>query len=327
MQRPATELIAERFSSRTYVPEPIGPDLLEPLVDSLRARVAGPFGTRARFVLIVASEQEPDLLKGLGTYGFIKGATGFIAGAVQRGPKDMEDYGYLLEQIVLSATELGLGTCWLGGTFTKSAFADRLRLTPDETMPAIVAVGHIDATATKEQVHRRPLSQRLPAGQLFFEGDFGTPMAAGAGGLGLGGGAEGAAGVGEGAAGVGGGAAGSSTAAGGDPGDGLASRLLEAVRWSPSASNKQPWRIVRVGDDWHFYLQRTKGYGKGGLLFAALRLADLQRVDMGIAMCHFELAASELGLLGHWVLEEPKMALPGPQTEYTATWRAATSIG
>jgi nitroreductase len=318
MQRPATELIAERFSSRTYVPSPIGPGLLEPLVDSLRASVGGPFGSRARFVLIVASEQEPDLLKGLGTYGFIKGATGFIAGAVQRGPKDVEDYGHLLEQIVLSATELGLGTCWLGGTFTKSAFADRLRLTPDETMPAIVAVGHIDATATKEQVHRRPLSQRLPAEQLFFEGDFGTPMAAGAAGVGEGG----AAGVSEGGA---AGADGATGAAGSGSGDGLVPRLLEAVRWSPSASNKQPWRIVRVGDDWHFYLQRTRGYGKGSLLFAALRLADLQRVDMGIAMCHFELAARELGLAGRWVIDQPRIELQGPQTEYTATWRATES--
>jgi nitroreductase len=319
VQRPATELIAERFSSRTYTPAPIGPAVLEALVDSLRARVDGPFGSRARFVLIVASEEEPNLLKGLGTYGFIKGATGFIAGAVQRGPKDLEDYGYLLEQIVLSATELGLGTCWLGGTFTKSTFADRLLLTPDETMPAIAAVGHIDATATKEQVRRRPLSQRLPAGQLFFEGDFGTPVAADAAGVGSGmsSGADGAAGVSP------GGAAGD--ALGDAGGDGRVTRLLEAVRWSPSASNKQPWRIVRVGEDWHFYLQRTRGYGKGSLLFAALRLADLQRVDMGIAMCHFELAAHELGLAGNWAVEQPGIELPDPATEYTATWRASGS--
>ena len=74
---------------------------------------------------------------------------------------------------------------------------------------------------------------------------------------------------------------------------------------APSASNKQPWRVVRRGDDWHFYLQRTKGYGKGSALFAVLRLADLQRVDLGIALCHFELAARELGLAGEWVLDEP----------------------
>ena len=129
MQRPATELITERFSSRTYVPKPIEPDLLKPLTDALSANTAGPFGSHARFVLIVASEREPDRLKRLGTYGFIKGATGFIVGTVQRGPKDMEDYGHLLEQIVLSATDLGLGTCWLGGSFTKSSFANRIALT------------------------------------------------------------------------------------------------------------------------------------------------------------------------------------------------------
>jgi nitroreductase len=291
VERATTELITERFSSRTYLPKPIDPPVLEPLTDALSADTAGPFGSQARFLLIVASEREPDLLKGLGTYGFIKGATGFIAGAVQRGPKDMEDYGYLLEQIVLSATDLGLGTCWLGGTFTKSGFADRLALTAAETMPAVVAVGHIDEAATREQIHRRPLSRRLPVEQLFFAGGFETPIAG--------------------------------AAAGGDARDGAIPRLLEAVRWAPSASNKQPWRIVRDGGDWHFYLQRTRGYGKGSLLFSALRLADLQRVDMGIAMCHFELAARELGLTGQWVLEKPQIGLPGPATEYTATWRGA----
>jgi hypothetical protein len=305
VQHTAIELIAERFSSRTYVPRPIEPAVLGPLADALAADSAGPFGSRARFVLIVASEREPDLLRGLGTYGFIKGATGFIAGAVQRGPQDMEDYGHLLEQIVLAATDLGLGTCWLGGTFTKSGFADRLALTGTETMPAIVAVGHVDESATKEQIRRRPLSKRLPGEQLFFEGSLDTPLA---GSTGAGGARDG-------------GAADSAGAAG----DGVTARLLEAVRWAPSASNKQPWRVVRDGGDWHFYLQRTKGYGKGSLLFSALRLADLQRVDMGIAMCHFELATRELGLAGQWVREEPRIALPGPTTEYTATWRGASA--
>jgi nitroreductase len=316
LSRTATELIRERFSSRTYLPTPIGSPVLRPLTDALSASSAGPFGSRTRFVLIVASEHEPDLLKGLGTYGFIKGATGFIAGAVQRGPKDMEDYGYLLEQIVLSATDLGLGTCWLGGTFTKSGFADRLALATIETMPAIVAVGHVDETATKEQIHRRPLSQRLPAGQLFFESSFETPIS----GSGPGDGSrdDGATGGHD-----GGGARDAPDAAGSGASSVVMSKLLEAVRWAPSASNKQPWRIVRDGGDWHFYLQRTKGYGKGSLLFAALRLADLQRVDMGIAMCHFELAARELGLGGRWVLDEPQIRLPGPAIEYTATWRAA----
>jgi hypothetical protein len=78
-----------------------------------------------------------------------------------------------------------------------------------------------------------------------------------------------------------------------------------------------------TGHDWHFYMVRSKGYGKGSALFTVLRIADLQRVDLGIAMCHFELVARESGLGGSWVAADPGLALPGPGIEYTATWREA----
>ena len=45
----------------------------------------------------------------------------------------------------------------------------------------------------------------------------------------------------------------------------------------------------------------------------------LQRVDMGIAMCHFELTAHELGLQGSWIVDEPKLMKP-EGAEYTVTW-------
>ena len=57
-----------------------------------------------------------------------------------------------------------------------------------------------------------------------------------------------------------------------------------------------------------------------------LRLADLQRVDLGIALCHFELVARELGLAGEWVFDGPAASVgaDAPQgVEYTATWQAA----
>ena len=38
---------------------------------------------------------------------------------------------------------------------------------------------------------------------------------------------------------------------------------LEMVRLGPSASNKQPWRIVREGGAWHFYVQRNRYYPPG----------------------------------------------------------------
>jgi len=94
---------------------------------------------------------------------------------------------------------------------------------------------------------------------------------------------------------------------------------LSWARLGPSASNKQPWRIIQAGNAWHFYLQRTRGYGDS-LTFKLLGLADLQRVDMGIAMSHFQLTAAELGLSGQWAVQEPEIKKPDRLTEYIVSW-------
>jgi hypothetical protein len=98
---------------------------------------------------------------------------------------------------------------------------------------------------------------------------------------------------------------------------------LEMVRLGPSASNRQPWRIVRDVDggrsDWHFCLQRSRWYG-GGAIGGLLGSADLPRIDMGIAMCHFDLAAGELGLKGAWKVKEPQIEKPDATIEYIASW-------
>jgi hypothetical protein len=72
--------------------------------------------------------------------------------------------------------------------------------------------------------------------------------------------------------------------------------VLEAVRAAPSASNKQPWRLVwHPGfSAWALFLDEDKAYNH------ALGAVRIQNVDMGIAMRHFALAASELGFPGTW---------------------------
>ena len=300
---PASALIDRRYSCRTYLERPISDEDKERLNGFMASRTTGPLGSQARFGLIAAAADDRQALRRLGTYGFIKGATGFVVGAVSRAPKDLEDYGYLLEEVVLYATAIGLGTCWLGGTFTRSTFVRRFGgLRRGEAMPAVVSTGYIGDDGTERIREREEGSRRFPPAELFFEDEWGTPLAS----------------------------------AGAGPHAGPYAVALEAVRMAPSATNKQPWRIVRTprpsgrrssghggGHDWHFHLVRTKGYGKGSAVFTVLRIADLQRVDMGIAMCHFELVARESGLDGSWVVDDPGLDLPGPGIEYTATWREA----
>jgi hypothetical protein len=281
--KPIPSLIRQRYSCRTYQDRPIAAEKRQALAEYLASLPPAPLGPPARFQLISVTEQDRSALRGLGTYGFIRGAAGFFVGAVQPGPKDMEGFGYLMEQIVLYATALDLGTCWLGGTFTKSTFAQKIALREGEVLPAVVAVGHIAGRRGLVDRAIRGSAQgdrRFPWERLFFEQRFGQPL---------------------------------TPEAAGDY-----AVPLEMVRLAPSASNKQPWRVVKDGDAWHFFVQRTPGYTRG--LARAFVHGDLQRIDVGIAMSHWDLTTAELRLPGQWVVREPAIAPPGEPTEYIATW-------
>jgi hypothetical protein len=46
----------------------------------------------------------------------------------------------------------------------------------------------------------------------------------------------------------------------------------------------------------------------------------MQRIDMGIAMCHFELVARDHGLDGRWEINTPAIEKYDEFTEYTVSW-------
>lgn len=93
---------------------------------------------------------------------------------------------------------------------------------------------------------------------------------------------------------------------------GRLAEALEMVRWAPSAVNKQPWRVVVDKNAVHFYLKRTKG-------FIGDATGDLQKIDLGIAMYHFELTAKESGLDIEFSIDNPGIATED-NTEYIASY-------
>jgi nitroreductase len=280
-----TDLISQRYSVRKYRETPIPENTQTELQTRLDTIQSGPFGTHLRLRLVAATESDNQSLRGLSAYGSVKNPAGYIVGAVKVGEHALEDYGYAMEQAVLAATSLGLGTCWVGGVFSKSGFAQKIGKGKDEVVPAITPTGYAeeDAHFGDPAWKRTRTNGRLPGEALFFEGKFGQPLEQGS----INGYAE----------------------------------ALEMVRQAPSASNKQPWRILRAGKEWHFYCLRTPGYGKDTLLFKLLGIADLQRLDIGIAMCHFELTARQLELNGEWVSSDPGLPLIDKNTVYIATWK------
>lgn len=274
------DAIKSRESCRTYSDKPIEPDKLSELKNILAINHEPPFGGNIRFQLLDLNALEVSSLKNLGTYGVIKGARQFIIGAVKKHSKAMEDYGYCMGKNILKATSLGLGTCILGGTFNKSGFAQRMGLFDDELLPVISPVGY---ASDKKSVIDRTFrwmagsDKRKPWNELFYCGSMGNAL--------------------------------TSESAG------KYEALLACVRLAPSASNKQPWRIIKDNQEvFHFYLKRTPGYDK---LFGEIKL---QNIDMGIAMSHFDLSARELGFTGDWNVNNPQIKSDG--MEYIVSWIA-----
>ena len=90
---------------------------------------------------------------------------------------------------------------------------------------------------------------------------------------------------------------------------------LECVRLAPSAVNRQPWRALVRGNGVYFYK-------KGGKGFQSDAAGDLQKVDLGIALCHFALCAEEGGLAPRFTLEAPELPFP-EGLEYIAGFELA----
>lgn len=260
-QKSVIELIQARYSCRSYSGEVLDPELLRKFEEKV-ADIASDADIPARFVLLHADQHgmiDGKPAEKLGTYGMIQGARTYLVGIMDKESDagTALAFGTLFERMILAATDLELDTCWMGGTFDKREFALKAGVGEKEWIPIVSPIGiRREQPRFFDQAVRRLVraDHRKPWSKLFFQADGTTPLTP-------------------------------------EKIDQW-STPLEMVRLGPSASNRQPWRIVWDGERFHFYLHRTKGY--------SLPHFDIQKNDMGIALCHFQLTASELSLPGKW---------------------------
>jgi len=258
---PVKETVEKRKSIRTYLSEPLSEADREKIIaftESL-SREESFFDCKIRIRLFDVDKEISN--KDLGTYGVIKNARTYLGVAAEKSPTAMEAVGYSFEKLVLYAQSLGLGTCWLGGTFNRGEFARAMQIKENEFFPIASPLGYpAPKSHTVNKVMRMAIKadKRKEWDKLFFDGDFSKPLT--------------------------------------KEEAGEWAYPLEMVRLAPSAANKQPWRIVRRKNVWHFYEKKEMSSSEN----------DIQRLDVGIALCHFELAAKEKGLRGKMqVLAKP----------------------
>ena len=269
------EAVGKRVSVRNYTNQPIEEEKRAMLVDFIN-QMDNPFNQKVNFHFFDMDNSSED--QKLGTYGVIQKAKHFLGASIQPVPKALEALGYEMETVMLYLAHLDIGTCWLGGTFDRKGFAHALQVGDDEILPAITPIGYAQTSRHLQEVLMRTFIQahkRLEWNKLFFFNDFQTPLTK-------------------------------------ETADHFVFPL-EMVRLAPSASNKQPWRILLKDGNVHFFEYKTPKYSDA---FAY----DIQRIDMGIAAAHFEHAIKEMDKRGNFVWDaDPKISLP-ENVEYVFSW-------
>jgi nitroreductase len=254
--------IRKRISVRHYESRPVPEEILQSVVKSGETSVALDAGIRIRFHLIKDGKLVAERMTYLTGARFLFGSSPhFIIATSEEKPLFMLNMGFCMEQMILFATQQGLGTCWVGGMFTEERIRSFLGLEKDERVIALTPIGYPDISFYGRVMHdiielgAMNFGRRKPLKQIAFGSRWGLPL---------------------------------------ETEDDELLEALECARLAPSWVNAQPWSFLVNGRE---IIAVADARGRYSSVRDGKRY---YRLDVGIAMAHFFLAAKEMGWSGKW---------------------------
>jgi nitroreductase len=223
------DTIKSRTSCRTFKPVPLSPADKHSLEAFIRENDTGLDNERIPFTIIGKKAGEKPMKL---DYGIIRGHSTYVMGASKASVTSRVNYGYLMEKVVLKATEMSLATCWVG-YFDQDYFNADIKIESGYEIPSIVVIGYPTAAPSllDKVVRFSAKSARRQAWDgLFFNYH--------------------------------------SKAALSPESVKKYSDSLEMVRLAPSSGNTQPWRVFSddTVKEFHFYKKPvSKRYEAKGL--------------------------------------------------------------
>lgn len=209
------ETIKKRISTRSFLEKSLTNDDKNKLMNFYKT-LTNPFGVDVR-VQYVNKEKGVENVQ-LGTYGTIKGAKDFLAITVKDETFAMEAVGYQFENLVLYATDMGLGTVWIAATFSRKDFENIIKISNNDLFPCICPIGYpAEKRSLVEKIMRASLGSknRKAWNKLFYLNNFNQTLS---------------------------------------QADAAKFEIaLEMLRLAPSSTNAQPWSVVKEGNNFHFF--------------------------------------------------------------------------
>ncbi len=156
------QAIKNRRSVRSYTEDPVSEEALAQILEA--GRLAPSANNRQPWHFIIV--KDPSMRKTLseGMYAkFLKDCPLVIVGCGDRARSEKWfaiDTTIALENMVLKATEEGLGTCWIG-SFSNDSVKKALSIPDNYEVVAMLAVGHPKGTPLKDAILGRSSRKNL----------------------------------------------------------------------------------------------------------------------------------------------------------------------
>ncbi len=235
------EAMSKRRSVRTFNRQPL-PDADKSALLDAATYAANPFGGEV-YIRI----REFDLQNGYkpSTYGMIRGASDFFLVGFGTSEADELSAGFVFEQVVLKAWQMGYGTCWIAATFNGSQFDGGQTWPEDAKLRIVSPVGIAASQSAVERISRlcAGSNRRKAFGDLFFEHNFAGQL----------------------------------------PADNTFAKALGMLRLAPSSTNSQPWRATVDGTTVNFYYKNCSRYSvlDCGIALSHFYLSELHSGQTG----------------------------------------------
>lgn len=154
------EAIEKRVSRRNFTGEPLSASQIEAI-----QRLTAAANERSGLTIEFVEDGGIAFSNVRTTYGIFSKVRAML---LMKGKEDMADFrekiGYYGESLLLDIVDMGLGTCWVGGTFDRDAFVHA----EGEAIPDVILIGNIGKPGLKDRLmmqvnhrNRTPLEARI----------------------------------------------------------------------------------------------------------------------------------------------------------------------
>ncbi|MCW4001003.1 MAG: nitroreductase family protein [Candidatus Bathyarchaeota archaeon] len=165
------DVVATRKSVRDYQDKPVEEDKITQILEAARQAPSWANKQGTKYIIVTDKKRIEDLANMF--MGFVKKAPAVVvacANPKDSGSRNGMDY-YLvdvvisMQQLVLAATNLGLGTCWIGG-FDEDKVKKALEIPENVKVVALTPLGYMSGASMKNKFIRNTMVSRKPLEEM-----------------------------------------------------------------------------------------------------------------------------------------------------------------